>query len=84
MDVLDFVTSVSADGSRIDFRLSERIGVAECAITREAVEVHFSTVTARRRESYAQIVRQRSKSDRRNRGKEDAGPAGPARATHKL
>ncbi|WP_328807362.1 DUF1488 family protein [Paraburkholderia elongata] len=41
MDVLDFAPSVSADGSRIDFRLSERIGIAECAITREALEVHF-------------------------------------------
>ncbi|MFL9921644.1 DUF1488 family protein [Paraburkholderia fungorum] len=41
MDVLDFVPSVSADGSRITFRLSERIGSAECAITREALEAHF-------------------------------------------
>ncbi|MFM0166800.1 DUF1488 family protein [Paraburkholderia sediminicola] len=41
MEVLDFAPSVSADGSRIDFRLSNRIGIAECAITREALEVHF-------------------------------------------
>ncbi|MGA9918182.1 MAG: DUF1488 family protein [Paraburkholderia sp.] len=41
MDVLDFAPSVSTDGSRIDFRLSESMGLAECAITREALEVHF-------------------------------------------
>jgi hypothetical protein len=41
MDVLDFAPSVSADGSRIYLRLSQAIGFAECAITREALEVHF-------------------------------------------
>ncbi|MFM0619324.1 DUF1488 family protein [Paraburkholderia nemoris] len=41
MDVLDFAPSVSADGSRIDFRLSNAAGFIECAITREALEVHF-------------------------------------------
>lgn len=41
MDVLDFAPSVSADGNRIDFRLSQAIGFATCAITREALEVHF-------------------------------------------
>ncbi|MDR3571892.1 MAG: DUF1488 family protein [Candidatus Pacebacteria bacterium] len=41
MDVLDFVPSVSADGSRITFRLSDRIGSVECAITREALEAYF-------------------------------------------
>ncbi|KAE8760094.1 hypothetical protein FSO04_10340 [Paraburkholderia madseniana] len=40
MDVLDFAPSASADGSRIDFRLSEQTGFAECAITREALEGH--------------------------------------------
>ena len=39
MDVLDFAPRVSADGSRIDFRLSDRIGTPGCAITREALEV---------------------------------------------
>ncbi|MFM0400881.1 DUF1488 family protein [Paraburkholderia aspalathi] len=41
MDVLDFAPRVSADGSRIDFRLSDRIGTVGCAITREALKVHF-------------------------------------------
>ncbi|MFM0085051.1 DUF1488 family protein [Paraburkholderia sediminicola] len=41
MDVLDFAPSVSADGNKIDFRLSQAIGFATCAITREALEVHF-------------------------------------------
>jgi hypothetical protein len=33
--------SVSADGSRIDFRLLNATGFTECAITREALEIHF-------------------------------------------
>lgn len=41
MDVLDFAPSVSPDGSKIAFRLSERIGSADCAIVREALEAHF-------------------------------------------
>jgi hypothetical protein len=41
MDVLEFARSVSADGSGIDFRLSSAIGFTECAIAREALEVHF-------------------------------------------
>ncbi|MGB8417862.1 DUF1488 family protein [Paraburkholderia sp.] len=41
MDVVDFAAGVSSDGSEIAFRLSERMGSAECAITREALEVHF-------------------------------------------
>lgn len=41
MDFLDFVPRVSSDGSKITFRLSERIGSGECAITREALEAHF-------------------------------------------
>jgi hypothetical protein len=41
MDVLDFAPNVSADGSRIDFRLSNPTGFTDCAITREALEVHF-------------------------------------------
>ena len=41
MDVVDFVAGVSSDGSAIAFRLSGRIGDVECAITREALEVHF-------------------------------------------
>jgi hypothetical protein len=41
MDVLDFAPGVSSDGGEIAFRLSERMGSAECAITREALEVHF-------------------------------------------
>ncbi|MFL9912838.1 DUF1488 family protein [Paraburkholderia sp. RL17-337-BIB-A] len=31
----------AADGSRIDFRLAQATDFAECAITREALEVHF-------------------------------------------
>ena len=41
MDLLDFAPSVSADGSRIDFRLSNATGFTECAITREALEIYF-------------------------------------------
>jgi hypothetical protein len=41
MDVVDFAAGVSSDGSEIAFRLPGRIGGAECAITREALEVHF-------------------------------------------
>jgi Tol biopolymer transport system component len=41
MDVLDFAPSLSPDGSKIAFRLSERTGSAECAISREALEAHF-------------------------------------------
>jgi Tol biopolymer transport system component len=41
MDVRDFAPSVSPDGSKIVFRLSERTGFAECAISREALEAHF-------------------------------------------
>ncbi len=41
MDVVDFAAGVSSDGSAIAFRLSGRIGDAECAISREALEVHF-------------------------------------------
>ncbi|WP_346777692.1 DUF1488 family protein [Paraburkholderia aromaticivorans] len=41
IDVLDFAPSVAADGSRIDFRLSNATGFTDCAITREELEVHF-------------------------------------------
>ena len=41
MDVVDFAAGVSSDGSEIAFRLPGRIGGAECAIPREALEVHF-------------------------------------------
>jgi hypothetical protein len=41
MDVLDFAPNVSPDGSKVAFRLSDRIGSAECAISREALEAHF-------------------------------------------
>ena len=41
MDVLDFAPGVSSDGSEIALGLSERIGGVECAVTREALKVHF-------------------------------------------
>jgi Protein of unknown function (DUF1488) len=42
MDVLDdLATGVSSDGSEVVFRLSERMGGTECAVTREALELHF-------------------------------------------
>jgi hypothetical protein len=41
MDVLNFAPSLLPDGSKIAFRLSERTGSAECAISREALEAHF-------------------------------------------
>ena len=41
MDVVDFAAGVSSDGSEIAFRLPGRIDGTECAITREALEVHF-------------------------------------------
>jgi hypothetical protein len=82
MDVLDFAAGVSSGGSEIAFRLSERIGDAECAITREALEVHFWLPLGADCESHAEDVRRWSASDcRRAERKVRARPDQPVRLT---
>ncbi|MFM0551253.1 DUF1488 family protein [Paraburkholderia sediminicola] len=41
MEAPDFAPTVSPDGSKIAFPLSERTGFAKCVISREALEEHF-------------------------------------------